>query len=138
MFPLVTTTSPTLQLSGLLRNGKYVIRVNDVELGLTHSLFEFIVELVRVRLTTRTGLTSPPHDVVDKAALHATVRRLRRALDDSLGDGYGAALVVHAGRSCYFLDIPPKSITIDPAVTELEHHLSAGVLADLRGLLVGS
>ncbi len=138
MTPPATPSAPAglpLALAGELRDGRHVVRVGDVEIALTNAPFHCLAELARSRLATRTGLTRPPRDCLDKASLHQVIRRLRQALDGALGPGAGRALVVHGARSAYSLAVDPAAIAIDVSLAELApYHVAQGLVEDLMRL----
>jgi hypothetical protein len=127
----------TVELTGRLVDNKYIVCFDKKEVRLTHTEFELLANLVQFRLKKRTGLTPPPSEM-EKAALHQNMHRLRLAIDAVLGHGMGMFLITHAARSCYFLNVPPETITIDRTVDELEHHLSPQLLQTLRECRGGS
>lgn len=122
----------TIVLSGRVEGGKYVVRIGDGDVLLTHALFQIFVDLVLARLTTNSGRTTLPSAGGDRNLRQVTLHRLRRAIDTRLGAGTGAALIHSATRGEFFLSVPVSVVAIEEDVVELApHHLDDRLLEKL-------
>lgn len=125
------SSGPSLIVTGSLRKGKYLVIIDGKDVHLTRREFLFLVDLVHSRMTRAAGYTSPPRDF-EKNSLHQTIRRLRLAIDTSLGWVTGDTLVSHGAGSQYYLNIPIDGITVEPSFADLApHHLPQKVVDDL-------
>src|SRR5439155_22365414 len=96
------TPGRSLLFPGKLPRGKFVIEIDGIEVPITHNEIELLLRLAHAKVTTRAVLTPLPRPG-DKVLLHQTIKRLRDALDEALGDGAGDDVVVHARGSRYVL-----------------------------------
>jgi len=121
-----------LELSGTVQAGRYVVRFGCRSVRLPYARFRALVDLVLARLTSATGLTMLPSVPRQKNLRHQTLYRLRQDLDEALGAGAGALLVLHGNLSSYFLGLPAEHIVIDTSLRELApEHLAADVVERL-------
>ena len=125
-------TGLRLVMGSRLFEGRYLVTINCVDIALAHREWEALLGLARARLFTESGFTDPPADVSERDNLHQAICHLRKALDESLGEGTGKRLILHGAKSSYALNMPRDAIIVEPSLAELApHHISQKLVTEL-------